>query len=201
MAGEIISQVTGPGIPLRGNDIDTDRIIPARFLKCVTFDGIGEHAFADDIKGLAAKDETHSFADARFANGAILVANKNFGCGSSREHAPQSLMRFGFSAFVGESFAEIFAGNCTSLGLVCITLGSVEIETLRESIELEPDQEVQIDVAQATVSARTGRLQGEIPAGTRDQLLEGRWDSTSVLLEAGEAIEQTASGIGYIRGY
>ena len=103
MAGEIISQVTGPGIPLRGNDIDTDRIIPARFLKCVTFDGIGEHAFADDIKGLVAKDETHPFADARFANGAILVANKNFGCGSSREHAPQSLKRWGIRAIIAES--------------------------------------------------------------------------------------------------
>ncbi|MAI80481.1 MAG: isopropylmalate isomerase [Deltaproteobacteria bacterium] len=193
-----ITEIKARACVIRGDDIDTDRIIPARFMKVITFDDMGLHCFEDDRK--AAKG-LHPLEDERFKGAGILIVGKNFGCGSSREHAPQSLMRFGFSAFVGESFAEIFAGNCTSLGLVCLTLGSDEIETLRESIELEPDQEVQIDVAQATISARTGRLQGEIPAGTRDQLLEGRWDSTSVLLEAGEAIEQTASGIGYIRGY
>ena len=115
-----ISQVSGRTVVLRGNDIDTDRIIPARYLKCVTFDGIGEHAFADDIKGLAAKGETHPFADARFADAAILVANKNFGCGSSREHAPQSLKRWGIRAIIAESYSEIFHGNCVSLAVPCL---------------------------------------------------------------------------------
>ena len=153
MAGEIISQVTGPGIPLRGNDIDTDRIIPARFLKCVTFDGIGEHAFADDIKGLAAKDETHPFADARFANGAILVANKNFGCGSSREHAPQSLKRWGIRAIIAESYSEIFHGNCVSLAVPCFTADHVTCAKLQDAIEADPAAELSIDVAVATITA------------------------------------------------
>ena len=121
MAGEKVTTIIGPGIPLRGNDIDTDRIIPARFLKCVTFDGIGEYAFKDDIKGLAAKGQIHPFADERFASGSILVANKNFGCGSSREHAPQSLKRWGIWAIIAESYSEIFHGNCVSLAMPCFT--------------------------------------------------------------------------------
>ena len=193
-----IEEVTGRGCVLRGNDIDTDRIIPARFMKVLSFDGVGQHCFEDDRK--AAKGD-HPLDDESYSGSEILVVGQNFGCGSSREHAPQSLMRFGFRAFVGESFAEIFAGNCTSMGLVCITLTGDEIESLRGSIELDPEQEIRIDVAEATITSRAGCMRGHIPSGTRDQLTLGRWDPTSVLLEAGDAIERTAASIPYVSGY
>jgi 3-isopropylmalate/(R)-2-methylmalate dehydratase small subunit len=193
-----IERVEGSACVVRGDDIDTDRIIPARFMKVVTFDDMGKHLFED--ARLAEKGE-HPLDDERYAGASILIVGKNFGCGSSREHAPQALMRFGFNGFVGESFAEIFAGNCTSLGLVCITLPSEEIEQLRGSVELGPEQKLAIDVSARTVSSRAGVMQGEIPAGTRDQLLEGRWDATSVLLDAGDAIEQTAARLSYVSGY
>lgn len=193
-----IEEVIGRGCVLRGNDIDTDRIIPARFMKVITFEDVGQHCFEDDRK--AAKGD-HPLDDESFAGSEILIVGQNFGCGSSREHAPQSLMRFGFRAFVGESFAEIFAGNCTSMGLVCITLPRDDIEKLRGSIELDPQQEIRIDMADATITSRAGRMQGHIPSGTRDQLTLGRWNSTSVLLEAGDAIERTAESISYVSGY
>jgi 3-isopropylmalate/(R)-2-methylmalate dehydratase small subunit len=195
---EKITEIAGRGCVLRGDDIDTDRIIPARFMKVITFDDMGLHCFEDDRK--SAKGN-HPLDDEKFTGAEILVVGRNFGCGSSREHAPQSLMRFGFRGFIGESFAEIFAGNCTSLGLVCITLPSDDIESLRGRIDLDPEQEIKIDVAEACVVSRAGRLQGHIPAGTKEQLTQGRWNSTSVLLEAGEAIEHTASQIAYVNGY
>jgi len=193
-----ITEVQGTGCVLRGDDIDTDRIIPARFMKDITFDAMGEHLFEDARK--AAKGN-HPLDDERFLGSDILVVGKNFGCGSSREHAPQSLMRFGFRAFIGESFADIFAGNCCSLGLVCITLPETDAETLRESIELDPEQPVGIDVADQTVTFRGGQLQGTIPDGTRDRLLKGHWNATSLLLDAADAIERTAEKLSYVRGY
>ena len=119
MSMPIIDIVKGSGVPVRGNDIDTDRIIPARFLKCVTFDGLGENAFADDIKGLADQGKVHPFRNPAYANGTILVSNQNFGCGSSREHAPQALKRWGIRAIIAESYSEIFFGNCVALGIPC----------------------------------------------------------------------------------
>jgi 3-isopropylmalate/(R)-2-methylmalate dehydratase small subunit len=192
-----ISGVEGRGCVIRGDDVDTDRIIPARFMKVVTFDTMGEHLFEDARK--AEKGE-HPLDDDRYAGAKVLVVGKNFGCGSSREHAPQALMRFGFSAFVGGSFAEIFAGNCTSLGLICITLEGADLENLMGSVEIDPEQNIVVDVATQSVTARSGVLQGSIPEGTRDQLLEGRWNGTSVLLGAGEAIEATASRLSYVSG-
>ncbi len=192
-----VTRIEGRGCVVRGDDIDTDRIIPARFMKVVTFDSMGEHLFEDARK--AAKGN-HPLDDERFAGANILVVGKNFGCGSSREHAPQALMRFGFDAFVGGSFAEIFAGNCTSLGLVCITLGDDDLENLMGSVELDPEQKLVVDVAAQTVTSRAGVLQGVIPDGTRGQLLEGRWDATAVLLAAGDAIEATAARLSYVSG-
>jgi len=193
-----IERISGRGCVLRGDDIDTDRIIPARFMKVVTFDGLGEHLFEDARK--AAKGN-HALDDERFDGASILIVGKNFGCGSSREHAPQALMRYGFNAFVGESFAEIFAGNCTSLGLVCLTLDEDDADELRESVELDPAQELVVDVDRRTVSCRAGVLQGHMPDGTRDQLLEGHWDALGMLLDAGDAIEATADRLPYVRGF
>lgn len=193
-----IDKVMGTCCVLRGDDIDTDRIIPARFMKDITFDAMGEHLFEDARK--AAKGN-HPLDDERFFGSEILVVGKNFGCGSSREHAPQALMRFGFRAFIGESFADIFAGNCCSLGLVCITLDEGDAESLRGSIELDPEQAVAIDVSGQTVTSRAGAMQGCIPEGTRDRLLKGHWDATGLLLDAGDAIERTAENLAYVRGY
>ncbi|MCS5635750.1 MAG: 3-isopropylmalate dehydratase small subunit [Myxococcota bacterium] len=193
-----ITEVRGSCCVVRGDDIDTDRIIPARFMKEITFDSMGEHLFEDARK--AAKGN-HPLDDERFFGSEILLVGKNFGCGSSREHAPQALMRYGFRAFIGESFADIFAGNCCAMGLVCITLPAADAETLRESVELDPDQAVSIDVATQSVTCRSGKLQGSIPEGTRDRLLEGHWNATSLLLDAQDLIEAAAEKLGYMRGY
>jgi 3-isopropylmalate/(R)-2-methylmalate dehydratase small subunit len=183
---------------LRGDDIDTDRIIPARFMKEVTFDSVGEHAFEDDR---AAAKGNHPLDDERYEGASILVVGRNFGCGSSREHAPQALMRFGFGAFVGGSFAEIFAGNCTALGLVCATLGEDDLENLMASVELDPEQTVRIDVEARTVTSRAGTVPAVIPDGTRVQLLEGTWDATGMLLEGADDVARTAVCLPYLRGF
>jgi 3-isopropylmalate/(R)-2-methylmalate dehydratase small subunit len=197
MASEV-QRVAGRGCVVRGDDIDTDQIIPARFMKVVTFDGLGEHSFEDERR--AAKGD-HPLDDERFRGASILVVGKNFGCGSSREHAPQALMRFGFRAFIGASFAEIFAGNCTALGLICATLDDDALAALVDSVELDPEQDVVIDVQAQTVTSRAGRVSAGIPSGTRQQLLDGTWDATSVLLDAGDEIDNTAAALPYIAGF
>jgi 3-isopropylmalate/(R)-2-methylmalate dehydratase small subunit len=198
MAGEKVARVAGRACVLRGNDIDTDRIIPARFLRCVTFDGLGEHAFEDD-RAQAKGD--HPFDDERFGGARILVVGHNFGSGSSREHAPQALLRRGLRAFVGGSFAEIFAGNCTALGLPCVTLADADLAALMDAVELDPAQEVVVDLESGTVTWRRGRARLSLPEGARQQLLGGSWDATSVLLEAGAAIDATAARLPYVSGY
>jgi 3-isopropylmalate/(R)-2-methylmalate dehydratase small subunit len=198
MARTALERVSGRGCVLRGDDVDTDQIIPARFMKVITFDGLGEHSFEDERK--AAKGN-HPLDDDRFAGAEILIVGKNFGCGSSREHAPQALLRFGFRAFIGGSFAEIFAGNCTALGLACATLADRDLIALMEGVELDPEQEIVIDVRGETVTSRAGTVRAGIPSGTRQQLLEGTWDATSVLLDAGEAIDRTAAALPYVNGF
>ncbi len=193
-----VERVTGRACVLRGDDIDTDRIIPARYLRAITFDGLGEHAFEDDRE--QAKGN-HPLDDERFGGASILVVENNFGCGSSREHAPQSLMRFGFRAFVGGSFAEIFAGNCAALGLPCVILAPVDLEALMETVELDPSQEVTVDLEARSIRSRAGTAPAEIHDGVRRQLLEGSWDGTSVLLEAGRTIEDTASALPYLNDW
>ena len=201
MAGEIVSILTGPGIPLRGNDIDTDRIIPARFLKCVTFDGIGEHSFEDDIKGLAEKGETHPFADKRFAQGAILVANKNFGCGSSREHAPQSLKRWGIKAIIAESYSEIFYGNCVSLAVPCFTAGHETCVKLQDTIKSTPAAELVVSVDEATIQVAGETIALEIQPGAQGQFLDGSWNARAGLLENLEGAREVAAKLPYISNY
>ena len=193
-----VKQVRGRACLLRGDDIDTDRIIPARFLRCVTFDGLGEHAFEDDR--LQAKGN-HPLDDERFEGARILVVGRNFGCGSSREHAPQALMRRGFRGFVGASFAEIFAGNCTALGLPWVTVAEPDLAALMDSLDVEPGQEVAIDLEARTVTSRAGTVPAVVAEGARRQLLEGSWNSASQMLEAGDAIEATAARLPYTRGF
>ena len=201
MAGEIVSTLTGPGIPLRGNDIDTDRIIPARFLKCVTFDGIGEHAFKDDIKGLAQKGETHPFADERFAGAAILVANKNFGCGSSREHAPQSLKRWGIKAIVAESYSEIFYGNCVSLAMPCFTADHDTCAKLQDIIENNPTSELVVSVNESTIMVAGETITLEIQSGAQGQFLDGSWNALAGLLENLDGAKEVAASLPYVSNY
>ena len=192
-----VEHIEGRGCVLRGENIDTDRIIPARYLRCVSFDGLGEHAFEDD-RAQAKGD--HPFDDDRFTGANILIVDHNFGSGSSREHAPQALMRSGFAAFLGGSFAEIFAGNCTAMGLPCLTLDDVDRNLLMDTVELSPELEIAIDLEARTVSSRAGNMHAGIPDGVRGQLLRGTWNATAVLLEAGEAIEATAARQPYIDG-
>ena len=195
---ERIDRVRGRGCVLRGDDIDTDRIIPARFLRCVVFDGLGEHAFEDDR--LQAKGD-HPIDDPRFTGANILIVGRNFGCGSSREHAPQSLSRRGFEAFVGGSFAEIFAGNCTALGLPCLALEIADLDALMNAVEARPTQKLTVDVAARSVTCDVGTFTAQIPDGTRVQLLEGSWNATAVLLDAGDAIERAARQLPYVTGF
>jgi 3-isopropylmalate/(R)-2-methylmalate dehydratase small subunit len=198
MAGERIARVDGRACVLRGDDIDTDRIIPARFMLCVTFDGLGEHAFEDDR--IQAKGD-HPLDDEGFEGATILVVGRNFGCGSSREHAPQALMRRGFRAFVGASFAEIFAGNCTALGLPHVTLDAADLAALMDAVQLDPAQQVAIDLDRQTVTSRAGTMAARIPDGARRQLLDGTWNATTVLLEAGSEIEATAARLPYLNDF
>ena len=193
-----VQRVAGRACPLRGDDIDTDRIIPARYLRAVTFEGLGEHAFEDDRK--QAKGD-HALDQARFDGAKILVVGRNFGCGSSREHAPQALMRRCFRAFVGTSFAEIFFGNCVALGLPCVTLAAADLAKLFDAVELDPAQEVVVDLAALTVTCRAGTFAASMPEGARSQLTGGTWNATAVLLEAGPAIERTAGALPYVAGF
>jgi 3-isopropylmalate/(R)-2-methylmalate dehydratase small subunit len=193
-----LNRIEGRACVLRGDDIDTDRIIPARYLRSVTFDGLGEHAFTDDRN--QAKGD-HPLDDERFAGATILIVGENFGCGSSREHAPQALMRWGFRAFIGRSFAEIFAGNCTALGLPHLTLSADDLAALMDAVVLDPEQDVAIDLEKRTVRSRAGTVEAGIPDSTRRLLLDGGWNTTEVMLEAGDAIETTVSRVPYLNNF
>lgn len=190
-------KISEKAIPVRGNDIDTDRIIPARFLKCVTFDGLGEHAFEDDRKGLAAKGEVHTFDQPQYAGAGILLANKNFGCGSSREHAPQSLMRWGLRAIIGESFAEIFYGNCCTLGIPAVVVDEATATKLQGMVISNPDAEFTLDLETKTVSVNGESFPVQIADGPRKGFLEGRWDSTAELLSVADDIKAQAKSLPY----
>jgi 3-isopropylmalate/(R)-2-methylmalate dehydratase small subunit len=192
-----VTTVTGPGITLRGNDIDTDRIIPARFLRMITFEGLGDHAFEDDRKS----NPGHPFNDARFRKARVLAVNDNFGCGSSREHAPQALQRWGVQALVGQSFAEIFQGNCTAMGLPCVTASSDDVHALQAAIEKDPSLDVTVDLRNKTVTFGGRTIPVALPEGNRVSLLEGAWDATGMLMEGAEAAKQVAARLPYLSGY
>lgn len=201
MAFQIINSVQGRGVAVRGNDIDTDRIIPARFLKCVTFDGIGEHAFEDDIAQDQAKGIVHPFANPVFRGGRVLVSNKNFGCGSSREHAPQSLMRWGIQAIIAESYSEIFYGNCVAIGVPCFTASNELCNELSDYIEKNPEADIVVSVQDRSVSFGGKTASLEIKDGARGQFLDGSWNARAQLLANVELVKSKASALAYVNGY
>jgi len=191
------NRIVGRGIPLPGNDIDTDRIIPARFLKSVTFEGLGEHVFEDARR----QDPEHPFNQRVYEGARILVAGLNFGCGSSREHAPEALRRWGIQGIVGGSFAEIFFGNCTALGIPCVTADMADVEWLQRAVGREPGRELALDLERGEVRFGERTIPVRMPDGTRRQLVTGTWSATGVLLEAGDAIEAAARRLPYVTGY
>ena len=190
-------EITGRGIPLPGNDIDTDRIIPARYLKSVTFEGLDENVFGDARK----QDPEHPFNQPAFQGAAILVAGLNFGCGSSREHAPEALRRWGIRAIVGGSFAEIFFGNCTALGIPCVTADMRDVDWLQRAVAREPQRPITLDLERGEARFGERVIPVTMPEGPRRQLTSGTWNATGVLLEASEAIERTARALPYVAGY
>ena len=189
-----IEQVTGSGVPLLLDDIDTDRIIPARYLKCVTFEGLGPHVFEDDRK----QDPSHPFEGSRFQEGSILVAGRNFGCGSSREHAPQALIRWGIGAVVAESFGEIFFGNCSALGVPAVCASRDDLKKLAAAIHADPQLEITLDLTTNTVRYGEESMICEIPESVRTGLLSGQWDFLSQLLEAKDEIRRLNGELPYL---
>lgn len=198
---ESIKHLAGRGIVVRGNDIDTDQIIPARFMKVVTFDGLGEYAFYDlrfDEKG---EKKAHPFNEEKYAGSSILFVNRNFGCGSSWEHAPQALMRSGIRAVVGESFAEIFAGNCTAMGIPTITMDHQEVQSIMDIVENDPSSPVEIDLPASSLTIGGKTYPFSMSPAYRSALIAGNWDSTSVLLSNVEGISRHAATIPYLNGF
>ncbi len=191
-----VQSLAGQAIPLRGNDIDTDRIIPARFLRCVTFDGLGEQVFADDRQ---QRQGQHPFDLPQYQGATILVVNDNFGCGSSREHAPQSLIKWGIKAIIGESFAEIFTGNCTANGVPCVTASPVAIANLQQYLEDHPQTQVTLDLNQLAVSYAGQSITVSIEEGPRQMLVTGKWDSCGQLLQHQDQIRATATALPYLQ--
>lgn len=199
MALSPITQVGGTAVPIPGSDIDTDRIIPARFMKCVTFDGLGEFAFYDVRVDPETGEKTdHPLNDERFKNASILVAGINFGCGSSREHAPQSLAKFGFKAIIAESFAEIFYGNSTTLGLPCVSSSKENVDALKAACSEDSTLQVTIDLEAMTVTAGELNFPVEMPASARQALLAGKYDPIQELLDNSDQIEATAASLSYV---
>ena len=191
-----IKQIIGTGVPVIGNDIDTDRIIPARFLRCVSFEGLGEQAFADDR--VQAKGQ-HPFDLPQYQNANILVVNNNFGCGSSREHAPQALARWGIKAIIGESFAEIFFGNCVAIGLPCVTCDRAVVEKLQDLLVNNPQTAIDIDLEALTVSCEGLNTSVIMDEGSRQRLLTGTWDNCSQLISSVDQIKTTTAKLPYLQ--
>lgn len=190
-----IQSVSGRGIPLVGNDIDTDRIIPARFLRCVTFDGLGEQAFADDR---AQAQGSHPFDQPQYQGATVLVVNRNFGCGSSREHAPQAIAKWGIQAIVGESFAEIFFGNCVAMGIPCVTADAEAVKQLQAAIADRPAAPVSVDLS--AMQVRCGEFSAPVylGEGSKNMFLSGTWDACGQLVAQAAQIKATAAKLPYV---
>ncbi len=198
MALEKITQIAGRGVHVPGNDIDTDRIIPARFMKCVTFDGLGEFLFYDVRKNSDGTDKPHPLNDPRFKGATILLTGANFGCGSSREHAPQAIQKYGIRAIIAENFAEIFFGNCTTLGIPCATASREDIARIAAAVEANPATEVVIDVARQEVRFGGRTVKADFRETARDALVNGRWDAIGELLDGLPAAKAMTVKLPYL---
>ncbi len=196
-----IDAIAGRAIPLRGNDIDTDRIIPARYLKSVTFEGLETHVFEDDRRQLEERGQMHPFSDPRYRGASVLLVNGNFGCGSSREHAPQALQRWGIRAVIGESFSEIFFGNAVALGMPCFTVSGEDAAALMSAVEADPAVTATASVAGQTVQVGGRRIEASIPAGAREALTSGSWDATGALLDDFDRVRAVAAQLPYLNGF
>ncbi len=197
----VIRTIKGRGVPVKGNDIDTDRIIPARYLRCVTFEGLGAEVFKDERYNDDGSEKKHPFNEPKYAGASILVVNRNFGCGSSREHAPQALMRFGIKAIIGESFAEIFAGNCISMGIPVFTADEPSVAAIQGLVEAHPDSVLTLDIDSETCSGPGDQVQLSINSSAKAALLGGTWNTLDELLMNEDQIETVYSRLPYISGF
>jgi 3-isopropylmalate/(R)-2-methylmalate dehydratase small subunit len=194
----VVQKISGTSLFIQGEDIDTDRIIPARFLKCVSFDALGDQVFADDRLELAGE---HPFDQERFKGASLLIVNGNFGCGSSREHAPQALMRWGIRAVVGVSFAEIFFGNCLALGIPCASASPDQILAIQAAVNGDATRHWALDLEGMTLASDQERWDVTIDAGPRDMLRSGRWDATSQLLDNSSKVEALMNRLPYLSNF
>lgn len=190
-----VQTVSGRAVPLTGNDIDTDRIIPARFLRCVTFDGLGAQVFADDRSQLSGQ---HAFDQPQYQGAEILVVNRNFGCGSSREHAPQAIAKWGIKALVGESFAEIFFGNCVAMGVPCVTAAAADLQRLQAWIAANPAEAITLDLEAMQVQFGGSSIPVSMGEGARNMFLGGTWDACGQLVAQAAQIRETATKLPYV---
>jgi len=195
-AAHRITSVEGTALPLRGDDIDTDRIIPARYLRAITFEGMERHVFEDDRKASA-----HPFDDPRFAGARILLVNGNFGCGSSREHAPQAIYRWGIRAIVGESFSDIFFGNSVAIGLPCVTAPRADLDALMALVDRRPRTTVRVDLARLILESDTMTFEVRLPLPTQQAFVSGTWDTTGMMLEQFGEVRAAAERLPYIKGF
>jgi len=196
-----IRQISGKAMPVRGNDIDTDRIVPARYLKEVTFDQMGEYPFIDERFDPEGRPKPHPFNEAKYRDASILLVNANFGCGSSREHAPQALYRWGIRAIVGESFAPIFSGNSLAIGLPVITASADDIQRLMGIVEEDPSVRLDVDLEQSRLTVEGQTVPIILPETARQALTEGYWDSTAVLAANMAKVRQVAQRLPYLNGF
>lgn len=202
MSGPVcITRISGRLVPLRGNDIDTDRIIPGRFLRVITFEGLERHVFEDDIASRAAKGEPHPFAGDAYRGASLLVVNRNFGCGSSREHAPQALQRWGIDAVIGESFSEIFFGNSLAIGLPCVTASPESLDWLQAQATPDSTATATLDVVSLTLTLGDRSVPVALPRASQEALTTGAWDATASLLERYDEVEARAARLPYVGGW
>ena len=193
-----IIKITGTAVPVKGNDIDTDRIIPARYLRCVSFSGLEKYLFYDERFDEMASKKDHPLNDPKYGDASILLVNKNFGCGSSREHAPQSIMRHGIKVIIGESFSEIFRGNCNVMGMPTVTVSSEDINYLMNEVEINPQVKISINLENTKISIKDREITFEINESARSSFLSGTWDSTEILLENINLVKEKRENLPYL---